>query len=360
MADQISGRVTYANGLPAAGVRMRVFDSDISGGDDDLTLQEGISAPDGSYTVIYDKARSVDLRSIEVSLGPIRFNKQIAEPFDLYLPYLLLSYTSYGRTRSQKTRLESTSPQIRLADPPPVVGQFVPSQHGFKFGNYFPGSPLPFTIPELPGVTSIPSFYGLCGGMSAAAADCFYAGKPIPAVRETPTKRTNLYNYLMRRQIDSFSPFGEPVLRFVKWANMVENTPLGTWHRSADEFAQLKSLFDAGMPVHPIGLVFSNPGEALWENHQVLAHGYIERSPSVVEIQIYDPNYPENDQVVIRADRMTLTGSDASGQQTSFTTLRCARVARVADLLGRPKEEIRPMRGMFLMPYEPVAVPGNV
>ena len=75
MADQIMGRVTYANGLPAAGVRVRVFDSDITGGDDDLTLQEGLSTPDGRYIVIYDKARAVDLRSIEVNLGPIRFNR---------------------------------------------------------------------------------------------------------------------------------------------------------------------------------------------------------------------------------------------------------------------------------------------
>jgi hypothetical protein len=193
--------------------------------------------------------------------------------------------------------------------------------------------------------------------MSAAAADFLYAGRPIPETRSIPAKRTALHNYLLRRQVDSFSPLGEPVLRFMRWMKMEEAIPLGTWHRSADECARLKALLDGGLPVHPIGLVFANPGEPLWENHQVLAYGYRETLPSQIEISIYDPNYPENDQVYIRADRMQLSGTNTSGQTVSVVSLRCRRVAIVADALGRAIEDVRTMRGLFLMPYEPVEPP---
>jgi hypothetical protein len=357
MADQITGRIRYANGIPAANVRIRVFDSDLGGVDDDLTIAEALSAADGTFLVRYDSARAIDLKTIDVNLGVWRVQKQIADPFDQYLPYLKLTYQSFGRERIQTVRIDEAVPMdIRLADAPPAKPGFLPSVHGFKFGNYFPGTPLPFSIPELPNTLNIPAFYGLCGGMAAAAADYYYAGKPIPPVREAPNKRTVLYNYLMRRQIDSFSPMGEPIVRFVKWMKLDPDVPFGSGHRAADEISQLKAMFAAGMPAHPIGLVFASPGDALWENHQVLAYGYREPAPNLIEIMIYDPNYQENDQVVIQAERMILRGQGNVGPAGSYTTVRCKRVARVADLMGRPKNEERPMRGMFLMPYVPVEI----
>lgn len=357
MTEHVSGRITYANGAPAQGVRVRVFDTDMRGGDDDLTLQAGLSDADGRYTISYDPDRAADLTTVALDLGPIHIKRTVIDPLDIYLPYLELRYIHFGREHVDRYALTNAQQDLRLPVPPPVGGRFVPSQHGFRFINNFPGSPLPFTIPTIPGLAEIPSYYGLCGGMSALAADFFYARRPIPATREVPSKRTNLYRHLFRRQIDSFSPMGEPIRRFMQWMALDETAFLGCQHRTAEQFAQLEAMFDSGMAVHPIGLVFASPGEALWENHQVLAYGYTEKSASLVEIQIYDPNFPENDQVVVRCDRMTLQGRSSTGEETSFTTMRGRRVARVADALGRPIEQERPMRGFFMMPYAPAPIP---
>jgi hypothetical protein len=343
--------------MPAAGVRVRVFDRDIGGVDDDLTIAEGLSDASGSFRVTYDRSRAVDRITVTTteprSLTDwtlIQRSRSFGDPLDMYLPYLACIYTAQGGERRSMADLHGPSIDVRLPLMPPVAGQFVPSRHGFHFLNSFPGTPLPFSIPVLPGLAQIPSYYGLCGGMSAAAADYFYAGRATPPDREPPRKRTALYQYLFRRQIDSFSPFGEPVLRFVKWMGLAERMPFGTWHRSCDEVIQLQALFGAGTPVQPVGLVFANSGEPLWENHQVLATGYRERGPDLVEIPIYDPNYPENDQVFIRCHRTICEGA-----ASTIPALRCERVAIVAGQDGRPTEQVRPMRGLFLMPYQPVA-----
>jgi hypothetical protein len=360
MAEQATGRITFSNGAPATGVRVRVFDRDIGGADDDLTITVGQSSADGRFVVTYDRARAADKLTIALGFGPLKINRTINDPLDFYSPYLELRYQLRGQERVQHVSLEASPQEVHLSDAPPITGTFAPSTHGFRFANSFEGTPLPFTIPALPGLSQIPASYGLCGGMSAAAADYFYARRPIPETGDIPKKGTKLYNYLFRRQIDSFSPLGEPILRFMKWMKMEEQTPLGTWHRSMEEFAYLRAQFDSGLPVHPIGLVFANPGEPLWENHQVLACGYTQVSPSRYEIKLYDPNFPWNDQVFIRADVMSFRGTDSAGQQTSVTTLRCRRVAVVADAQGRPTEQNRPMRGIFLMPYSPVAPPAGL
>lgn len=360
MAEQANGQVVYANGMPAAGVQVRVFDRDIGGTDDDLTLEIGVSDAAGHFSVRYDQARAADRRQIVLNLGPLQVNRSIADPLDLYLPYFQLRYQSYGQERVDTVNLTESPQTLRLSQPPPSQAHFVPSQHGFRFVNAFPGTPLPFTIPALGGLVKIPSIYGLCGGMSAAAADFLYAGRAIPETRVIPGKRTNLYAYLLRRQFDSFSPMGEPIIRFIKWMKMQEHAPFGTWHRSYIEIELLLAQLDAGVPAQPLGLVFANPGEALWENHQVLACGYTKKSAMQYEIQVYDPNYPENDQVFIRAEQQSISGVDAEGREANVPTMRCERVAIVADGSGRPVEQLRPMRGMFLMPYTPVMPPVGI
>jgi hypothetical protein len=367
MAEQITGRITYANGEPAPRIQVRVFDKDIIGKDDDLTIDVGISDTDGHYTVIYDRTRAIDKLDIQVNLPrsltdwtPVPRTLGIANPLDRYDPYLQLTYTHYSDPRTQTIQVISATQDITLPEPAPVLGTFVPSRNGFWFLNLFPGTPLPFSIPSLPHISEIPSAYGLCGGMSAAAADFFYAGKIVAQEHEIPAKHTPLYQYLMKRQLDSFSPFGEPILQFMDWMKLDEQSPLGTWHRTADQVAHLKTLFAGGMPAHPIGLVYANPGQPLWENHQVLAIGYHEPSPTTIEIPIYDPNFPMNDQVFIRAERRSVAGSDARGQAIQGNSLHCQRIAIVADTNGNPVEDAKPMRGLFLMPYQPIVPPEDL
>ncbi len=361
MSEVTSGRILYCNGVPAAQVRVRVFDRDLGGTDDDLTLVEGLSDANGHFQVTYDKSRAVDRIAITTTeprsltdWSLVQRTRSIADPLDMYLPYLECSYTLRGTQHTVAFDMHSPVLDIYLPDAPPVAGSFVASLSGFHFLNSFPGSPLPFTIPSLPGLLKIPSYYGLCGGMSAAAADLFYVGKTTPPDREPPRKRTTLYNYLFRRQMDSFNPLGDTVLRFIKWMGLEEQTPFGTWHRSETEVEQLRSKFAAGMPAHPLGLVFANPGQPLWENHQVLAIGMREPAAGLTEIAVYDPNFPENDQVFIRCHHTTCAGEGAA---CTIPALQCEHVAVVAGPDGKAIEQKRPMRGTFLMPYRPVTPP---
>ncbi len=62
--------------------------------------------------------------------------------------------------------------------PPPSTRSFAdfrPSLHGFRFTNHFTGSPLPFSLGGLEKHLNLPNDFGLCGGMSFAAADFFLA-----------------------------------------------------------------------------------------------------------------------------------------------------------------------------------------
>jgi hypothetical protein len=356
MAEQFSGRVLYANGAAAAGVRARILDQDLRGGDDDLTVEEGLSDAGGRFRVVYDAARAVDRITVTTteprSLTDwtlVQRTRSFVDPLDVYLPYLEFRYTLNGQARVYTTALAAEQHEFRLPDPPPTSARFSSSLHGFRFLNSFSGYPLPFTVPQLPFVPPVASSYGLCGGMSAAAADFFYAGRSLPQQERVPDRRAALYRYLYRRQLDSFTPLGEPVLRFQRWMDMPEDAPLGTWQRTMAEFERLRSLFDAGVPIAPIGLVYSGRGEPLWENHQVLAYGYAE-TPQGFDLHVYDPNYPLNDQVVVRCERAPLQVAGAGG-------LRCARVARVSDGRGGAMEDTRRARGFFLMPYTPTEPP---
>ena len=49
----------------------------------------------------------------------------------------------------------------------------------------------------------------------------------------------------------------------------------------------------------------------------------------------------------IRAERMQLSGTNTSGETVSVVSMRCRRVAIVADALGRAIEDVRAMRGLL-------------
>ena len=58
--------------------------------------------------------------------------------------------------------------------------------------------------------------------------------------------------------MDSFSPFGEPIMRFVKWMKLDERIPLGTWHRTSDEVGRLRAMFALDMTTRIFGLTAIN------------------------------------------------------------------------------------------------------
>ncbi|MCE7974965.1 MAG: hypothetical protein DYG92_11690 [Leptolyngbya sp. PLA1] len=230
--------------------------------------------------------------------------------------------------------------------------------HGFKFPNRFRGVPLPASLRDRNSAVAaifraaladakLPDRFGLCGGMSAAAADFYWAGLTRPSADTPPVQGTPLYEYLHARQMDSLGDELLMVLKFWQWMNLPD---------TAEEGQSTASLTTAELPIItgrlrdkglvPVGLVYvkysrngaapnSRAGE-LWDNHQVLAYAST-TTPDATVLRIYDPNYPNDDGVTI-----TITTKDGAS--------RCE--------LRTGSGPVRPVRGIFAMPYTKVTPPG--
>lgn len=194
---------------------------------------------------------------------------------------------------------------------------------------------------------SIPSTFGLCGGMSLAAADFYLAGLQPPDAKTPPVQGSALYEYLYERQVESLGPGGVMAVAFHTWMGLPDEGAGGTAERTAAELPAIVSRLECGELV-PLGLVFvrhaSNreaplsPAGKLWNNHQVLAYGVERRSESLVDVLIYDPNFPGDDRVVVR-----FTNDDANGSVWGNRITGRGRVTRI--------------RGVFPMPYKPPRAP---
>lgn len=228
---------------------------------------------------------------------------------------------------------------------------FLPSRDGFVFRNKFTGSPLPAALRNaesgpLKAVKSgigdgLPTEYGLCGGMSLASADFYLSKRAMPEDGKAPAQGTDLYEYLYQRQTDSMGSLGVMALKFWRWMNLPDRSPAGesTAALSAKELPVLVKRLKARQLV-PVGLVYTSAdaGGKLWENHQVLAYGVAEKAGGVVELKIYDPNFPKDDACVVRVEPM---GKDVS-------SLKEVKAERVTG-----KGASKKVRGFFAMPYEP-------
>lgn len=142
--------------------------------------------------------------------------------------------------------------------------QFNPATHGFQFNNTFVND----AIKELDVRTK-----GLCGGMTYAAADFYFARKVIPRQDYRPAVNTALHDYIYGRQGNALQSHLD------KWAELNVN-PFGA--RDAEFFGwglnqrlqELRQRIDAGRPV-PLGLQHYGGGlDNLGLNHYVLAIGY--------------------------------------------------------------------------------------
>ena len=349
MASDLSGRVTFANGLAASGVEVRVFDRDAPGKeDDDLTITPGISDESGFFRVIYDPGRYRDFASLPfIGLGgSSRSRLRVPDLFDIYSPYVRFRYNFDGQERTHTEDLEPFENRFQL--PETIPHHFKPSRHGFRFGNAFSGYMLPFSVPFLAD-SRVPGVYGLCGGMSAGAADFLLFGREIPEMYEPPRRGTKLHRYLFRRAIDSFA-LGESIIRFARWMFLPEEGLNGTRRLTFKEWSRIRTDLDNQCLV-PLGQVrskASNLQEAarhVWQNHQVLAYGYTEKDDGAVDIFIYDPNCPAADDVFIHIEQVQV-GEEAGVPVYGLTCYE-------SDCW----EKRRPLRGFFAMPYEPVEPP---
>lgn len=364
MTATIVGKVLFANGAPFNGAEVRVFDRDAAGKtDDDLTTQPGLSNSEGKFQVAFEAARYMDMKTffINTAFLPFDWTKSgitgsIPDLTDIYLPYLQFQYILRDRPRQYSAALAPFQNEFRLPENPPV--QFTPSQHGFHFINSFPGFPLPFSIPGLEKHLKVPANYGLCGGMSAAAYDFILAGKPIPDQTGVPDRRSKLYQYIFRRTIDSFGARGEGIIRVGRWTLLPEDTVYGTQKLTNDQFKQLQSSLADQNPT-PIALIYTHATnlqemlQMIWNNHQVLAHSYTQIAPGIYHIQIYDPNFPGRDDVLIQAERVQLKrNGDYPPADEPVDGLKCFQI--VGNQL------LREVRGFFTMPYVAVQPPSGL
>jgi hypothetical protein len=193
-----------------------------------------------------------------------------------------------------------------------VVGSFLPSVNGLHFANRFPSGPTvrigPFALPRPFSIGDAAS--GLCGGMAWYVKERFDAGLPVPPDVDPPANGSPIFKALVRRQVMSLE---------------LGRTPAGFWRMGADgadgigrrtrdrEWPRIRRSIDAGR-LAMLGVVRSkgfNPLN-LTKNHQVLCYGY-ETTNGTVRLRIYDPNWPNKDDVTIAIEPDRITQSTGEG-----------------------------------------------
>lgn len=204
--------------------------------------------------------------------------------------------------------------------------------HGFPFANSFTNTI--FTLPKgwrvatllrlgFRGVEknnriSIVSD-GLCGGMSFAALDYYYANIPPPEKVESDNlnivfslnakwfagnKEEGLISYLHERQLDSFNL--TDVFRFFRYIYMPDDDR--SWSKGIQSVTlkeQLQKLVHELKAGHPcaLALIHSYKLANFNLNHQVVCYGYKVDENGNVKLEIYDPNFPGEEKILCCRDK---------------------------------------------------------
>ena len=188
-----------------------------------------------------------------------------------------------------------------------VVTGFLPSRDGLHFANRFPSGPYfrfgPFG-PTLFGLNDAAG--GMCGGMSWLVRERFVAKAPVPPDREPPANGSPLFRTLLDRQLRSLEWFRTPVAFWWNGAFGSDRTIRLSRER---EWPRIRERIDRG-ELTMTGLIRHqslNPLE-LRRSHQVLAYGYAIEGDRI-SLRLYDPNWPDRDDVTIEMDDDTIRQS---------------------------------------------------
>jgi hypothetical protein len=181
-----------------------------------------------------------------------------------------------------------------------TIPGFLPTTNGFHFANAWPHGPTVRFGPLDPRIVGVgDAADGLCGGMVYTAADLFVAGVAVPTDREPFANGSPRFNAIVRRQVESLDWLRVPV-RY--WLRSALGGSFGGDRARAtleNEWPRAKAELDAGRVIQ-IGLIRVaswNPWQ-LTMNHQVMAWGYAEDGRGVT-LNLYDPNWPDRDDVTI-------------------------------------------------------------
>lgn len=177
-----------------------------------------------------------------------------------------------------------------------------PSQHAFSFGNSAGGFPVFQVVGTLDPLNIGENTGGLCGGMAAAAADCFAHGLPRPRQNSfLSDPNDTLLQLLIARQVESVIT-GLNFLQYVRLMSTRLTDEQKVHLTRTSEWPAVRADLESGRPC-PLGLIMvrSDDWKDLGRNHQVLACAYTQ-SGSQVRMSVYDSNYPNRDDIVIEFD----------------------------------------------------------
>jgi hypothetical protein len=201
------------------------------------------------------------------------------------------------------------------------VPDFLPSASGLQFSNWFPpNSEYPVITLPVVGTIKQDANTGLCDGFAYTTLDLFLANPRIkPIDIDTPASGTPRFNYLAKREIDSFgsAPAFENAKKLIEWIQTPSHDVTisfygnGLAHRMVkEEWPRIKADIDSGTP-SPLLLVMEpkcGPGDipgiiaALKRCHGVLAYAYSLDDKNNLTLSIYNCNEPGVDSSTIILD----------------------------------------------------------
>ncbi len=178
-----------------------------------------------------------------------------------------------------------------------AVPHFLPSLQGLHFANSYPPGPTVTFGPLDPRWIGIgDAANGLCGGMSWYVREKYRAGLPVPADTDAPVNGSPLFRAIVRFQVQSLDMLRTP-LHLWRAAAL---GPAGLARRSREvEWPRIRADIDTGR-LAMVGLVRTtgwNPFK-LTRNHQVAAWAY-EVDGARTELRLYEPNWPNRDDVTV-------------------------------------------------------------
>jgi len=321
MARQFSARLIFANDIPAKNAAVFVFDGNPTKSDArDVTIGACTTDAGGCFTVEYDEPEGS--------------------------PYVQFRYLARNHEGVFSRSVRRAPKEIRL--PEIEWLEFTPSEYGFKFVNNFPPFDLPDSLPKIPNLPIVSKNYGLCGGMSSAAYDYFLAGRK-PGAAEVPEAGSTLHKYLFKRALDTFGFFGENLLKVGRWTMLPDGESNGVQRQTRLEWENIKRELDGEKAV-VLTLIYRSAKSTkdlfnvIWDNHQVLAYGYTPRTDGMIDIHIYDSNFPAVNDAIVQAKRISL-----NTEQGLLEGLECQEII--------PGRKTIKVRGFFTMDYEKESPP---
>lgn len=154
-----------------------------------------------------------------------------------------------------------------------------------------------YKIPIFPYLKLGKAERGLCGGMVFSALDYYYSNKRIPNINQLNINdKDEIFRYIVRRLFDSFQI--QAVLTYYILQLPITEAEYLNKHTSK-QLDKILVKLKKGNPVPTtLILIKSYNPDRLGENHQVLLTHLHTLRDNLIEIKVYDPNYPKTERIL--------------------------------------------------------------